>query len=81
MKGFFMKRKLFTLFTTLILTLAMTVTAFAADTVTINVNDPPQVGKVNILLTKKSTEKSTYPLSGAVFEVKHYGNADGRKEC
>ena len=72
-----MKRKFLTLLMTFVMVISCAATVFATDTVTINVTDEPQVGVIEVLLSKVYDEKSTYPLSGAVFEVKHYANTDG----
>ena len=69
-----MKRKILTVLMAFIMVLSCAATVFATDTVTINVTDEPQVGVIPLLLSKVYDEQSTYPLSGAVFEVKHYAN-------
>lgn len=76
-----MKNKIITLILGCIFVLSCCVFTSAADdnTMTINVSDPPQVGNVDLLVTKhyQNGHKSTNPLEGAVFEVKHYGNDRG----
>lgn len=73
-----MKNKFITLILICVFILSCSMIVYADNEMTINVSDPPQVGVIDILATKQfeRDHPSTQPLTGAVFEVKHYaGNS------